>query len=107
MRSPELDDLLSEPAASVAFVRIVDVRPRTRSTVCGMVVRVRTRPADASPVVEVAIEDPSGTAYAVWPGRRSIPGIGLGRRLLIEGVPAPSARGPVFVNPSYRLLPER
>lgn len=107
MEASELDDLLSEPASSVSFERIANVRPRSRSTVCGMVVRVRTRSTVAIPAVEVAVEDPSGTAFAVWPGRRSVAGVGLGRRILIEGVAAPSARGPVFTNPSYRLLPDR
>jgi len=107
MKPPYLDGMLSEPDSSIDFTRIGDVQPRSRTTICGMVVRIRTRPSSEIPPLEIAIEDPSGTAYAVWPGRRRVAGIGLGRRLLIEGVAAVSSRGPLFVNPVYRLLPER
>lgn len=107
MRQSRLDLAMEQPAASIAFERIADVRARTRTIVCGTVVRVKTRRSTSVPSIEVALEDPSGTAFAVWPGRSTIPGVGLGGRMLIEGVASETSRGFVFLNPSYRLLPER
>ena len=99
-----LDSSLATSAERIDFQRIVDAPARRRITICGMVVRIRTKPVDSLPSYEIAIEDPSGIAYARWMGRESLAGVGLGRRLLIEGVGAPSPRGLVFINPAYRLL---
>jgi hypothetical protein len=41
----------------------------------------------------------------VWSGRRSIGGLELGRKVVIEGVPMASPTGLRFLNPAYTLLP--
>jgi hypothetical protein len=95
------------PDVEPQFVRIADAPPRCNTTVRGIVVGMRTQPGDGPVKLEITIEDPSGTAMVVWTGRRSIGGIGLGRRLLVHGVACPTARGAVFMNPAYTLLPAR
>lgn len=87
------------------FVRIADAPFRVPTTICGIIVRTRKQPGDGPVNLEVTIEDPSGTAVIVWTGRRSIGGVGLGRRIKIHGVASRTARGAVFMNPAYTLLP--
>jgi hypothetical protein len=85
--------------------QIASVSPRGVVKVRGQVTRIRQRPANGLPSLVVTISDESGRATAVWSGRRSIGGIGLGRTLLIEGVASETADGLTFLNPSYVLLP--
>jgi hypothetical protein len=92
-----------EPA-DVASTPISQAAVRRPVTVCGQVVRIKTRPAAGLPSLVVSIADDSGTATAVWSGRRDIGGVSLGRRIILEGVGAPTAGGPVFMNPAYTLL---
>ncbi|CAB4705314.1 MAG: hypothetical protein F2934_09900 [Actinobacteria bacterium] len=85
------------PIALTPFRQTVRVR--------GQVTKIRQRPARGLPSLVVTISDESGRVTAIWSGRRSIGGIGLGRDIVIEGVAAPSPDGPTFLNPSYLLLP--
>ena len=88
------------------FVRIADAPFRVPTTVCGIIVRMRAQPGDGPVNLEITIEDPSGTAVVVWTGRRSIGGVGLGRRIKVHGVASRTPRGARFTNPAYTLLPQ-
>jgi hypothetical protein len=88
------DDTL--PIARVETREVVRVR--------GQVTRIRQRPAQGLPTLVVTISDDTGRATAVWSGRRSIGGIGLGRTLVVEGIAVQTPDGPTFMNPSYTLL---
>ena len=85
-------------------VPIARVESRETVRVCGHVTRIRQRPAQGLPSLVVTISDDTGRATAVWSGRRSIGGIGLGRTIVIEGIAVPTPDGPTFLNPSYTLL---
>ncbi len=65
---------------------------------------MRARPTDGLPALAVTISDDSGTAVAVWTGRRSIGGVALGRGLVIEGVAIRRGEQLEFTNPEYTLL---
>lgn len=65
--------------------------------------RLKMRPSRGLPAFEVMLIDDSGSVIVVWTGRRAIGGIGLGRRLVVEGVPMEESRGLVFTNPAYEL----
>lgn len=71
----------------------------------GQVVRMRARPTSHLPALAITIEDESGTATAVFSGRRAIGGIGLGRWLTIEGTAIANGARVEFVNPAYTLMP--
>ena len=64
--------------------------------------------AAATVIVSVNVGSPAvsvtGSVTVVWSGRRSIGGVGLGRRIIIEGVPMKGPHGLTFTNPSYELL---
>ena len=66
---------------------------------------MRARPTSGLPALVLSISDETGTATAVWTGRRSIGGVTLGRRLTIEGVPLRRGDQLEFTNPVYTLLP--
>jgi len=90
--------------ADRSIVTIADAPPRRNVRVCGQVTRMRARPTSGLPALAVSISDDSGTAIAVWTGRRAIGGVALGRRLVIEGVATRRGDQLEFMNPEYTLL---
>jgi RecG-like helicase len=102
-RSVAGDDREAPPDTSI--VRIADATPRQRLKVEGQVIRMRARPTSGQPSLVVIINDGSGSATTVWTGRRSIGGITLGRKLVIEGVARCIGDQLEFTNPEYTLLP--
>jgi RecG-like helicase len=99
----------AEPVSSVVahpdLVEIAAAVPRRRIVIEGQVVRMRARPTSGQPSLAVTISDETGSATAVWTGRRAIGGITLGRRLRVEGVATHVGSQLEFTNPSYTLLP--
>jgi len=89
----------------ISYPSIASLAPRAQTAVRGRVVRIVKQPAQGLPTLLVRIEDESGYATAVWSGRRSIGGLDLGRKVVIEGVPMASPTGLRFFNPAYTLLP--
>jgi hypothetical protein len=90
--------------ADPSIVAIADAPARRKVKVSGEVTRMRARPTGGLPALAVTISDDSGTAVAVWTGRRSIGGVALGRGLVIEGVAVRRGEQLEFTNPEYTLL---
>jgi len=105
LRRRRADDGLDPAAIDPAITPIGEVAGRQRVRVSGQVVRMRARPTSGLPALVLSISDETGTATAVWTGRRSIGGVTLGRRLTIEGVPLRRGDQLEFTNPVYTLLP--
>lgn len=95
----------SPDVEEISYPAISSLVPRVNTAIRGRVVRIVRQPAQGLPTLLVRIEDESGFATAVWSGRRSIGGLDLGRKVVIEGVPMASASGLRFFNPAYTLLP--
>ena len=91
-------------AAGETFPPLGSVQARQHVRVRGQVFRIKLRPSEGMPALEVTIIDDSGSAVIVWSGRRSIGGVGLGRRLVVEGVPTQVGKKLTFTNPAYELL---
>lgn len=89
----------------LSYSAISSLTPRVNTAIRGRVVRIVKQPAQGLPTLLVRIEDETGFATAVWSGRRSIGGLDLGRKVVIEGVPMASPTGLRFLNPAYTLLP--
>ncbi|MDQ4129504.1 MAG: DNA-binding protein [Actinomycetota bacterium] len=104
-----VDELQREELASfceqMPTTSIVDVEPRQRVRLVGEIEYVRTVPRSGAPSLEVGITDGHDRVLAEFLGRRSVPGIQVGRRLIISGVAAPEGRIYRIVNPEYELLP--
>jgi RecG-like helicase len=70
----------------------------------GEVQGLQVVPRAGSPSLEVTISDGTGRAVAVFYGRKKLPGVDPGRRMVISGV-ARSERGRMLlINPAYTLL---
>ena len=99
-RRPSADRL--DPAPG--WGPIADVRWRQPVHVCGRVRSLRVQPRAQVPTLECTIVDGSGGITLVFLGRREVPGIGLGTRMVVAGR-AGSHHGRLAVlNPEYTLL---
>lgn len=81
-----------------------EVRPRRRERVSGVLSAVTYRPSTQVPALVGRLVDGSGEMEIVWLGRRTIPGVEPGRRLVAEGMVSRGRSGPRMYNPDYELL---
>jgi RecG-like helicase len=84
-------------------VRIAESEPRTRVKVAGMVRRITVRPVEGFEALEVVLSDGTGDLVARWLGRRSIRGLALGSRLVVDGVLGVEQGQRRIVNPTFEL----
>ncbi|MEO6628845.1 MAG: OB-fold nucleic acid binding domain-containing protein [Aquihabitans sp.] len=85
---------------------IGDARPRQEITVAGEISSLRIVPRSGTPSLEVTVKDGSGSMVIVWTGRRNIPGVVPGKRLVLNGRGTPQGAGGrlTVLNPRYELL---
>jgi hypothetical protein len=83
-------DLRAWRARFPETVPIADLAPRRAGTVVGVVARILV---GADGPLEATVEDGSGELTAAFHGRRSLPGVELGRALRLAGVVAVDAEG--------------
>lgn len=88
-------------------VPIGEAEPRAEVKVAGVVDRLRVRPQKGVPAIEAVLADGTGMCTAVWLGRRSIKGLELGRRMVIEGRLAVKDGDRQIMNPSYEFADQR
>ena len=94
-------------AQSIPGVTPIDrAQPRSVVRLAGVVDGVRVRPREGVQAFEALIGDGTGTVTAVWLGRRTIPGLTIGARLVIEGRLGGSASKLQVMNPTYELAPQ-
>ena len=97
-------DEIQEWSATVpGTVRIRDAATRSRVKLAGVVRRITVRPLEGSESLEALIDDGSGEVTVVWMGRRSIPGVNLGTRLVVEGVLGEQRSERRLVNPKFEF----
>jgi hypothetical protein len=85
---------------------IGDAVARQEITVAGEISSLRLVPRAGMPSLEATVSDGSGSVVIVWSGRRVIPGVSPGKRLVVTGRGTPQGPGgrlTVF-NPRYELL---
>jgi len=75
---------------------------RSRCRIAGVVRRMTIRPGEES--LEALVADGTGEVVAVWRGRSDIPGVGLGTRILIEGMVVEERGHLRVVNPAYEFV---
>ena len=83
--------------------RIADVESRRRAKLAGVVKRITVRPAEGNESLEALLTDGTGEMSVVWMGRRTIPGLTLGTRVVVEGMVADQRQGRRMVNPSFEF----
>ena len=84
-------------------MRIAEVRARSKVKVAGMVRRITVEPVEGFEALSVVLSDGTGTLTARWLGRRKIPGLALGSRLVVEGVMGDQGGQRQMVNPTFEF----
>lgn len=84
-------------------VRVADCPPRGRVKMAGIVRRITIRPVEGFEALETVLWDGTGEVAALWLGRRKIPGLVLGSRLVVEGVVGQDREGRRIVNPTFEF----
>jgi hypothetical protein len=84
-------------------VRIADAPTRDRSKLAGVVRRITVRPLEGHESLEALLYDGTGEVTVVWMGRRSIPGLGLGTRLIVDGMLGEQRGERRLVNPTFEF----
>ena len=87
-------------------VPIAAVEPRQSVTVVGEISSIRVVPEGGTVWLEVTVSDGRGRLVAMWTGRRRLPGVEPGRRLVLSGRASATGAGGrmLLMNPSYELL---
>jgi hypothetical protein len=83
---------------------IGEVQWRSRVRVAGRVKSVRVQPRAGTSNLECVLADDTGKLLLVFQGRRRIPGIQPGARLVVEGMVGDWARRQAILNPDYELI---
>lgn len=85
---------------------IADTKPRQEFTVAGEIRSLRIVPRAGTPSLEATVNDGTGSIVVVWTGRRNIPGVAPGKRLVVSGrgTPQGTANRLTVLNPRYELL---
>ena len=77
---------------------------RHRVRVAGRVKSVRVQPRAGTSNLECVLADETGRILLVFQGRRRIPGVQPGARLVVEGMVGDWARRQAILNPEYELI---
>lgn len=89
-------------------VRIADAPSRERVRVAGQVRRITVWPKEGNDTeyLEALLSDGTGQINAEWLGRRSIPGLKLGTRMVVEGVMREERNRiiPTMSNPKFEFI---
>ena len=78
---------------------------RCRVRVIGEVTGLRLVSRGGNTSLEATVDDGTGSARAVFSGRRTIRGLDPGRAVVLEGVARRERGRLTMVNPAYTLLP--
>jgi len=96
---------LQADAASIKATPIAQTHDREIAVVSGTLRAVTARPRGSSPAVQADLWDGSGSVTLVWLGRRQIPGVEPGRRMVVKGRIATIRGAQTIFNPDYELRP--
>jgi hypothetical protein len=87
-------------------VKIDSIVPRTRVKIAGRITSVRVQPKAGVPSLECVLSDLTGKVILQFQGRRTIPGINPGVRLVAEGTVMKKGSQLIILNPTYELHSE-
>ena len=92
------------PEAGSGSDPIGSVEWRSRARVAGRVKSVRVQPRAGTANLECVLADDTGTLLLVFQGRRRVPGIQPGTRLVAEGMVGDWLRRQAMLNPDYEIV---
>ncbi len=97
-------DLLFPGGAPPGTTPMGALRARQRSRVAGRIRSVRVQPGAGVSSLECTLADDTGQIDLVFQGRRLVPGIQPGVKLLAEGMVGERGRRLTMINPHYTIL---
>jgi len=84
---------------------ISDCRTRDHKRVAGIVDSIKLIPREHTCLLQIEIFDGTDHIAGIWYGRRKIPGVDLGRRIILEGTVCRLDDSRLqIINPAYELL---
>ncbi len=83
---------------------IGDAQWRTKIKVAGRLRSVRVQPKGGTSNLECLLADDTGQLLVVFQGRKQVPGIQAGARIVVEGMVGDWSRRPAILNPYYELI---
>jgi amino acid transporter len=101
--SVELERILST-VAPAGTTPINQLSARSRARVSGRVHSVRVQPGMGRSSLEVTLVDETGRLALIFQGRRLLPGVEPGSRLIVEGMVGIRGKRRTMTNPSYTLI---
>ncbi|MCL2467734.1 MAG: OB-fold nucleic acid binding domain-containing protein [Micrococcales bacterium] len=101
----EADQERADALAVAGSTPVAELSARHRATASGVLRSVTLRPREGVPALEAELYDGSGALDLVWLGRREIPGIVPGRRVVVEGMVTQLDGRRAVYNPRYQLRP--
>jgi hypothetical protein len=99
------EERLQDRFSGLQITPLNELHPRVAARVGGEVSRTRIVPRSGVPSFEITVADGTGTAVAVFTGRRYVPGLEHNRAVVLEGVARAERGRLVLMNPAYTLLP--
>jgi hypothetical protein len=99
------DERLQDRFSGLQLTALGELQARTPARVGGEVTRTRIAPRQGVPAFEITVSDGTGSAVAVFTGRRYMPGLEHHRAVVLEGVARAERGRLVMLNPAYTLLP--
>jgi hypothetical protein len=98
------EERLQDRCKALGAVEIRNAPLRVQVKIGGEVQGLQVVPRAGSPSLEVTISDGTGRAVAVFTGRKKLPGVDPGRRVVIVGVGRQERGRMLLINPAYTLL---
>jgi hypothetical protein len=83
--------------------RISDCPLRVPVRIAGVVKRITVFPVQGKETLEALVTDGTGEMSIAFMGRRAIPGLGLGTRMIVAGVAGELRGDRRMVNPSFEF----
>jgi len=83
--------------------RISDCPMRESVKIAGVVKRITVFPVQGKETLEALVSDGTGEMSIAFMGRRAIPGLGLGTRMIVEGVAGELRGVRRMVNPRFEF----
>jgi hypothetical protein len=98
--------VVAEPPAArpPGVIPVAEVVWRQRVKVAGRVHSVRIQPWAGVAALECTLVDDTGGISVAFLGRRSMPGIGCGTQLVVEGMAGDHRGRLAILNPLYEIL---
>ncbi|HEU4528814.1 MAG TPA: OB-fold nucleic acid binding domain-containing protein [Actinomycetota bacterium] len=97
------DEIQAWASAIPGTSPIAEAPTRTPVKIAGVVRRITVHPEHGLEALEALLADGTGEMSVLWMGRRSIPGLTLGTRVVVEGVVGEQRQGRRMVNPSFEF----